>query len=101
MQANRTVDRHGSSSFGTPGARWRAVSRTARNAIVRCASIEGSTTHNGVAPVEGCAGERRPGAGCQPLTEPSVRPPRQKRCSTRMRIASGITDSSAPVVVSW
>src|SRR5699024_7679789 len=39
--------------------------------------------------------------GLQPLTEPSVSPPREERCRTRMRIASGITDSRAPPVVSW
>ena len=55
----------------------------------------------GEADGRGCTRRTRRAGPGQPLTEPSVRPPRQKRCSTRMRIASGITDSSAPPVVSW
>ncbi|NAZ85971.1 sugar phosphate isomerase/epimerase family protein [Kineococcus indalonis] len=36
----------------------------------------------------------------QPLTEPSVSPPRQKRCRTTMRTTSGTTETSTPAVVS-
>lgn len=38
--------------------------------------------------------------GGRHFTEPSVRPPRQKRCSTIMAMASGMIDSSTPPVVS-
>ena len=43
----------------------------------------------------------RPHTSDQPFTEPSVSPPRQKRCSTSIAMTSGMIDSSTPPVVSW
>src|SRR5699024_1591206 len=60
----------------------------AGHGFVRCGAVLGTTAHITI-------------ARGQPLTEPPVRPPRQERGRTRTKIASGITDSSAPPVVSW
>ena len=81
---------------GSPGAPARRRKRQvpfseSRGASVRSAERAGVRAPD---PGRGRSGRSRY------LTAPSVRPPRQKRCSTIMAMASGMIDSSTPPVVS-